>query len=497
MRNTRGRRRKHSRARMARIGTWTATLVITALVAASTGLSGENGGLADEDITNAVETDLMFDDAVASHNVDVTTEGGVVTLSGAVDNILAKDRAEKIAETTKGVRAVIDMIDLKPIARTDEQVRQDVIDGLLTDPATESYEVQVKANDGVVTLEGKVDSYQEKELCTYVAKGVKGVKGVENNVKVDYAVDRADAEIQNEIERRLEIDVLVDSALIEVAVNDGAVTLSGTVGSAAEKSRARADAWVAGVRSVKANDLDIRWWARDEMDRKRGYVSKSDEEIEQAVRDAFLYDPRVLSFKPSISVESGAVTLTGTVSNLAAKQAAEETAENTSGVWRVRNHLRVRQEEPPTDTELAKRIRKALERNAAVERYEITVSVLNGKAYLYGTVDSYYEKRKAKEAAASVNGVVAVANNLAVSFEWPWKDDWAIRQDVENEVYWNPYLDEREITVSVDDGIVELNGSVDTWFEREEATQEAWEGGAKSVDNNLRVRAAQVGPTIG
>ncbi len=118
-----------------------------------------------------------------------------------------------------------------------------------------------------------------------------------NNIDVDFETTRQDVEIKTEIEETLEWDVLVDDALIDVKAKDGDVTLSGVVGSAAEKREARLDAWVAGVKSVDASDLEVERWARDKDLRKNKYVTKSDEEIEDAVEDALLYDPRV----PSIS----------------------------------------------------------------------------------------------------------------------------------------------------------------------------------------------------
>ena len=95
---------------------------------------------------------------------------------------------------------------------------------------------------------------------------------------------------------------LVDSDLINVTVQDEKVSLSGTVGSLAEKDRARRDAWVGGVNSVESVvSSTYDWWARDQMRRRTRNVSRTDEEIREAVRDTFLYDPRVLIVQPRSS----------------------------------------------------------------------------------------------------------------------------------------------------------------------------------------------------
>ena len=63
-----------------------------------------------------------------------------------------------------------------------------------------------------------------------------------------------------------------------------------------EKTRVYNTSWVAGVDDVDDSALEVKFWAKDENQREMT-VLKDDEEIEDAVKDAFLYDPRVLSFK--------------------------------------------------------------------------------------------------------------------------------------------------------------------------------------------------------
>ena len=89
---------------------------------------------------------------------------------------------------------------------------------------------------------------------------VKGVRGVVKINEIDYKTDRSDSRIKKEIERTLEYDVRADHVLIDVEVNDGDVTLSGTVGSLTEKHLATSDAWVTGINSVDNNDLKVERW---------------------------------------------------------------------------------------------------------------------------------------------------------------------------------------------------------------------------------------------
>jgi osmotically-inducible protein OsmY len=221
----------------------------------------------------------------------------------------------------------------------------------------------------------------------------------------------------------------------------------------------------------------------------------SDKDIKQAIKEAFIYDPRLSPFNLNVSVENGVATLNGQVHNLRAKQVAEQDAYNTAGVWLVRNHIKVRpgmgphtSPKPDVDAELAKKVRLALLRNPYTHQHEIGVTVNNRLVMLDGAVNSNLEKAKAQEVVSTVKGVAAVTNNLRVMKTWTPKDDWEIKKDIEDELWWSPFVDENDIAVTVTDGAVTLVGVVDTLRERRVATENAYEGGAKHVRNALKVR---------
>jgi len=452
----------------------------------------------DEDITNAIESHFWGDDVVDPNRIEVNTRSGIVTLSGEVDNILAKDRAAEITGTIVGVRGIVNQIEVEPRHPVDDaELKKNVQNALFQDPATDSYEVRAQASNGIVTLTGTVDSWPEKQLFTTVAKSVQGVREVKNNIGVEYRSERLDREIKAEVEARLANDVRVDDNLIDVRVKDGHVYLSGAAGSLAEKNRARADGWVGGVESVDAEDLSVEWWARDRMRREKSYVLRSDEELEQAVKDAFRYDPRVYSYAPEVEVDSAVVTLSGVVHDLEAKRAAESDARNVVGVVSVVNHLKVRPASIPPDNELEKRVGEALSKDPYVDRLDVAVDARNGLVYLRGDVNNSFEKEHARSVAEGVKGVTAVINNLTSEYSWTWRPDWQIREAVKDELFWSPFVDQEEVSVTVEQGVVTLTGRVDTWSERHSAETNAWEGGAKDVRNKLSVVYRTIGPDAG
>ncbi len=351
-----------------------------------------------------------------STRIDVAVAEGVVTLTGSVGSLLAKERAARLAQAVRGVRAVVNRVEVTGGTRTNRAVRDDVDDALVLDPATDAFEIRVTVDGNqMVTLHGAVDSYAERSLAETVAKGVRGVRGVTNRITVDYASDRPDTEIARDIEGRLRWSRFVDDGLVDVAVENGQVTLTGIVGSAREKDEAESTCWVVGVASVDAEGLDVQRWARDDDLRKDKYVVRSPDELRKAVEDAMLYDPRVNSFDVHTEVEGSVVTLRGTVDNLKAKRAAEQDADGVVGVWSVNNRIKVRPDGDSVDDSVREDVERALLRDPWVEQYEVDVEVDAGMVELRGVVDSQFDRARADDVAARVPGVIAVDNNLVAT----------------------------------------------------------------------------------
>lgn len=498
---------------MERTWAWTIGMIVLGL-AVTVNTVAARPAMEDQAIADAIEDELTIDPAVPGYRIDVGSTDGVVTLTGQVENLLAKQRALRLAETVRGVETVVNRIDVEPSPQvTDAELLKDVRGALRWDAATDAYEVEASVNDGAVTLSGLVDSWQEKELCEKVAAGVDGVTEIKNTLTVNYKLSRTDDEIRPEVEKSLRWDALIDDALVNVQVEDSVVTLSGIVGSAAEKSRAIHTAWVAGVRDVKSEDLEVKRWARDDDLRKGKYATKSDADVAQAIKDGMLYDPRVVSFKVSVEVDDGVATLRGTVDNVKAQQAAAANARNTVGVWRVKNRIKVRPEDTPSDSTLRERVKAALKRNPYADDDQVSMVVNDGVVHLHGTVDSHFQEAQINGAIERVQGVLAVRSYLTVTdiapYAYnPYVDDWyvydydwyryepaptmtsdrQIKQDIADQLWWSPYVDSDEVRVSVDDGVATLSGTVDTWSERQSARENAFEGGAIWVINDLDVQ---------
>jgi osmotically-inducible protein OsmY len=472
--------------------------------------------ITDSGITTAVESDLRFAKGVFPDSIDVNTSQGIVTLSGSADNLLARERAVKIAQSIRGVRGVIDRIAVTPVSRPDEDIRKDILMALLQDPATESYQVAVAVKDAVATLTGSVGSWAESQLAARIAKGVKGLKEIHNGLTINYLNTRTDAELAADVKANLQWDIWLNGEPIKAEVKDGRVTLDGTVGSALGKLRAVDDAWVTGVKAVDDTGVKVEPQLENKMRRKGQYVIKADNEIKQAVEAALRRDPRVSPFSPDVRVVGGVVILSGAVGNLKAKIAAEQDAKNTVGVGWVDNLLKVRPNLTPSDPEIEASLKAALRWDPVLEGSQIEVAVINRVAYLSGGVDDYFQRSEAGDVASRTKGVLLVRNHLKVEpafglyyYDWPFysyynwpypysypetfgpvppKSDEEIKKAIEKAFFWSPFVDRDDINVKVHGGVATLTGQVGSWIGYEKAYQDARKSGAADVINKLTVK---------
>lgn len=194
----------------------------------------------------------------------------------------------------------------------------------------------------------------------------------------------------------------VDATKIGVAVNGGAVTLSGTVPSYPEKVLAgKAALRVRGV-SALAQELTVHSeWARTD-----------DADIAGEVVDALRRSVDVPS-SVQATVAQHAVTLTGEVEWHFQRVAATHAVRSLRGVTGVVDAMTIRPRVHAGD--VRHEITQALARNAALEGSHISVVVVSeGTVRLDGTVRFWAERHQAEHAAWAAAGVHSVINHLRI-----------------------------------------------------------------------------------
>ena len=208
-----------------------------------------------DDLKRRAIAALRFDDRLnaATLDLDVETRGGVVALSGTVQHPWQKFLAEDILRHLPGIAQVENLVLVEPPStRTDEQIKQALIESYIFDPYLDERAISITVEEGVVYLRGRVETLLRKRLAGVLAWWVAGVRDVVNELDVERPEPDTSEYLAEAVKVVLEKDPLVDGSEVAVhATDDGVVTLTGAIRSAEEREAAENDVWcVLGVRHV-------------------------------------------------------------------------------------------------------------------------------------------------------------------------------------------------------------------------------------------------------
>ncbi|MEK6284213.1 MAG: BON domain-containing protein [Acidobacteriota bacterium] len=165
--------------------------------------SSESVHVEDLEIRVAILEALARSRELGGKNIDVKVENRTVTLSGSVETPTQRNGVEQIARAVDGVAGVTNnLVVTNPQAATEPPTAGSPPAESTTDLArrvqfelyqTEAFNtraIQVRAEDGTVTLSGTVRSRAEQLLAERVAQSVPGVIKVINELKVMAAAGR-------------------------------------------------------------------------------------------------------------------------------------------------------------------------------------------------------------------------------------------------------------------------------------------------------------------
>ena len=197
--------------------------------------------------------ELQYEPTVDSAEIGITTNDGIVTLTGKVKSLAEKWSAVRATERVGGVKAVVDEINVElPFSYqcTDEDIARAVLTALQWDVLVPEGHIKVHVEHGWIILKGSVDYRYQQTAAESAIRSLAGVRGITNHIKVKPL--EMPSEIKSRIESAMRRAAELDAQEIQVDVRGAKVVLRGQVHSWSERHAAERSAWSApGVTEVE------------------------------------------------------------------------------------------------------------------------------------------------------------------------------------------------------------------------------------------------------
>ncbi|SDD80310.1 Osmotically-inducible protein OsmY, contains BON domain [Sphingomonas sp. YR710] len=207
----------------------------------------------DSQLQRDVMAELEWEPSVDHADIGVAVNDGVVTLSGYVKNYAQKLAAERAARRVAGVRAIAEEIKVRFASdpkTADHEIAGRILNMFRWDVTVPDDKIQVKVENGWVTLTGTVDWFYQSDEARKLADKVSGVSGVSNLIKV-YQKPAA-SDIRDRIVAAIKRQADIDAGSITVRADGNKIILGGKVNAWNERRIAERTAWAApGVSNVE------------------------------------------------------------------------------------------------------------------------------------------------------------------------------------------------------------------------------------------------------
>lgn len=265
----------------------TATLaVLGAHPLLASAAQGETGPLIEARQEGSIWTAFALNRHLSAFDIKVAVDKGTAQLSGRVENEVERELAERIALDVEGIDRVDNKLQIDPAVATEADARNGLAQRfedatlvatikskLLWSNVTQGMQIEVTSDQGVVTLKGRAQSPEAKELAGSLATNTDGVASVNNLISISAADSIAaktqpqslstteqlsDAWVTSKVKSSLIYSRNIDGLGIKVDTKEGVVTLNGMVANFAEKELAVEIARnIRGVKGVNADALKV------------------------------------------------------------------------------------------------------------------------------------------------------------------------------------------------------------------------------------------------
>ena len=218
---------------------------------------------------------------------------------------------------------------------------------------------------------------------------------------------------------------------------------------------------------------------------------KTDRQIRAEVEAELDWDPSFDSRQVGVAVKEGIVTLTGHVNAFPDRWAAQKAAHRVADVKAIANEIEVKLpfDLKRSDTEIDEAALNSIRSNQSIPAGKLTLTVRDGWLAVQGQVNWQYQSNAVDVAVRGVQGVKGFENLIVIEPLQVNTSPEAIKTKIEGAFQRHAHRDARKIRVTVENGVVTLEGEVPSWQEREDARSAAWAApGISNVEDRLVVR---------
>ena len=189
----------------------------------------------DQEMQEEISDALRWEASLRNDDVAVGVRIGVVTRGGFVDSYGDKAKAERVAGRVRGVTAIANELHVKlpgGAEWSDPDLARAAVDALQWNVAVPHEKIQVKVEQGWITLVGEVEWLHQKQAADRAVQYLRGVKGVFDLISVRPATTPHD--VKKRIKDALHRGVEFDADRIKVEIEGNKVVLTGAVRSYTE-----------------------------------------------------------------------------------------------------------------------------------------------------------------------------------------------------------------------------------------------------------------------
>lgn len=218
---------------------------------------------------------------------------------------------------------------------------------------------------------------------------------------------------------------------------------------------------------------------------------KSNEILQREVQEAIKFEPLLHAAEIGVIVIDAIVTLTGNVDSLVKKTEALHAAKKIKAVAAIVDEIQVIFEKSSvvSDQQIALELVNNFKENHIVPKGSVTITVEKGWVTLEGILPWNFQRDIAQELVEKQGGVRGVTNKIKLKKELY---DQVEKELLEKALQRHWAFDMDEINIQVSGATVQLSGTVDSLFQKEEAERIAYKTpGVIKVINHLKVNLEQ------